>query len=194
MSEPPLAPPDAVELDGLLADDGRRRVVAALVLGAATIDDVCRTTGLDVRGAATALVRLESSGLVLGDGDYYHLIEAAFGHAARAAAATRPPAPGPGRAVEAHAEVISDEHAHVLRTFVVEGRLRDIPTQRSKRLVVLNMLAQEFEPGLRYEERVVNERLATWHPDTAALRRYLVDEGFLSRDHGVYWRSGGTLT
>jgi hypothetical protein len=25
------------------------------------------------------------------------------------------------------------------------------------------------------------------------LRRYLVDEGFLSRDAGIYWRTGGTV-
>jgi hypothetical protein len=31
------------------------------------------------------------------------------------------------------------------------------------------------------------------HADTAALRRYLVDDGFLSRDHGEYWRTGGRV-
>ena len=30
------------------------------------------------------------------------------------------------------------------------------------------------------------------HADTAALRRYLVDEDFLSRAAGEYWRSGGS--
>ncbi len=35
--------------------------------------------------------------------------------------------------------------------------------------------------------------LAVWHPDVAALRRYLVDEGLLTREAGVYWRSGGTV-
>jgi hypothetical protein len=25
------------------------------------------------------------------------------------------------------------------------------------------------------------------------LRRYLVDEGFMSRQAGIYWRSGGTV-
>jgi hypothetical protein len=39
----------------------------------------------------------------------------------------------------------------------------------------------------------VNRVLARWHPDTAALRRYLVDEGFLDRDGGQYWRTGGTV-
>jgi hypothetical protein len=32
----------------------------------------------------------------------------------------------------------------------------------------------------------VNELLALRHPDVAALRRYLVDEGFMSRNAGVY--------
>jgi hypothetical protein len=44
---------------------------------------------------------------------------------------------------------------------------------------------------VRYPEREVNALLAAWHPDVAALRRYLVDEGLLTRDAGVYWRSGG---
>ena len=47
------------------------------------------------------------------------------------------------------------------------------------------------EPGVRYPEREVNALLAVWHPDVAALRRYLVDEGLLTREAGVYWRSGG---
>ena len=81
----------------------------------------------------------------------------------------------------------------VLRRFVRDGRLVSIPAQRSKRLIVLDRLAQEFEVGRRYPERMVNELLGRWHRDTAALRRYLVDDGFLDRDAGEYWRSGGTV-
>jgi hypothetical protein len=57
----------------------------------------------------------------------------------------------------------------------------------------LDRLAAEFAPGRHYAEREVNERLHPWHEDVAALRRYLVDEGFLSRDQGEYWRTGGTV-
>jgi Uncharacterized protein conserved in bacteria (DUF2087) len=32
-----------------------------------------------------------------------------------------------------------------------------------------------------------------YHPDYAALRRYLVDEGFMKQEQGVYCRSGGTV-
>lgn len=83
----------------------------------------------------------------------------------------------------------------VLRNFLTDdGRLHTIPTRRAKRLVVLDHLAQEFELGVTYPEREVVEVLQRFHPDHAALRRYLVEEGFLTREAGVYWRSGGTVT
>lgn len=82
----------------------------------------------------------------------------------------------------------------VLRAFLgPDGRLRGIPSRHAKRLVVLDLLAQEFEPGERYDEVEVNRRLRAFHDDVAALRRYLVEDGFLDRAAGVYWRSGGTV-
>ncbi|HEX5427373.1 MAG TPA: DUF2087 domain-containing protein [Pedococcus sp.] len=82
----------------------------------------------------------------------------------------------------------------VLRAFVADdGRLRGIPTKIRKRLVVLDLFAQEFEPGERYPETEVNNRLRAFHPDVAALRRYLVEEEFLERGEGLYWRAGGTV-
>lgn len=85
----------------------------------------------------------------------------------------------------------SAEEREVLARFFEGSRLTQIPSQRTKRLVVLERLAQAFEPGLRYSERTVNGILQTFHEDYAALRRYLVDEGLLTRAEGVYWRSGG---
>jgi hypothetical protein len=83
------------------------------------------------------------------------------------------------------------EEATVLRRFFDGTRLTRIPAQHTKRLIILDRLAQEFEPGIRYPEREVNFTLQLWYPDYAALRRYLVDEGFLTRAEGVYWRIGG---
>jgi hypothetical protein len=82
----------------------------------------------------------------------------------------------------------------VLRAFLdADGRLLTIPAKHSKRLVVLDHLAQLFEPGERYPETEVNVRLRAVHEDVAALRRYLVEEGFLDREAGMYWRIGGTV-
>jgi hypothetical protein len=81
----------------------------------------------------------------------------------------------------------------VLRTFFRNGRLTEIPAKESKRRIVLERIALEFEPGIRYDERTVNAMIGRFFNDHAALRRYLVDEGFLDRDQGVYWRSGGRV-
>jgi hypothetical protein len=82
----------------------------------------------------------------------------------------------------------------VLRSFLdEEGRLHTIPTRHAKLLVVLDHLSQSFEPGRSYSEVEVNQVLNRFHADHAALRRYLVDEQFLTREDGQYWRSGGTF-
>ena len=83
--------------------------------------------------------------------------------------------------------------AQVQRTFWDGDRLRQMPARRAKRLVVLDQLAQRFEPGYTYTEAEVNDALRPAHPDVAMLRRCLVDEAFLGRDHGVYWRVGGSV-
>jgi hypothetical protein len=81
----------------------------------------------------------------------------------------------------------------VLARWFDGGRLKAIPVKRGKRLPVLSRLAQEFEPGVYYSEADVNATLRAFHPDVAALRRYLVEEGFMSRTPGgfSYWRTGG---
>lgn len=80
-----------------------------------------------------------------------------------------------------------------LRVFVGDGKLKALPAKHSRRRLLLEEVAQAFEPGVRYPERLVSLFLATIYDDYAALRRYLVDEGFMSRAHGEYWRSGGTV-
>jgi hypothetical protein len=85
-------------------------------------------------------------------------------------------------------------HERVLKAFLrPDGTLHTIPTKRTKLLVVLDHLAQRFEVGERYSEAEVSAELEKVHPDYAALRRYLVDDGFLTREEGVYWRSGGSV-
>jgi hypothetical protein len=80
-----------------------------------------------------------------------------------------------------------------LRVFVKGGRIQAMPARRSRRRLLLDQIAQGFEPGVRYPERRVSEFLGAMYADYAALRRYLVDEELLSRAGGEYWRSGGTV-
>jgi hypothetical protein len=79
----------------------------------------------------------------------------------------------------------------VLRAYLVNGRLPVLPRGAAKRELLLGYLATAFEPGVRYRETEVNQTVAIWNPDVAALRRYLVDAGLMTRENGLYWRCGG---
>ena len=135
---------DAGTIVGLLADRTRLRVVAALALGASTIEEVADAADLPVKDVALAARRLSRAGLVHRDGHMLALHAERFGAAARAAAEAAP-APEP----------LSDDPAEdaVLSAFVRDGRLVSVPAQRTKRLVVLHHLVRVFEPGVRYHER-----------------------------------------
>ena len=175
----------ANKLVGLMAEPDRRRVIAALILSAGNLDDIVKTSGLKKRQTVDALERLITSGLVetSSTGDYV-LLEAAFKRAARAQ----------GQSTERDEDrhgVEPDER--VLKKCIVDGRLVHIPRKRAKRLILLNHLAQGFEPGQRYSEREVNAFLRAFDDDVATLRRYLVDDSFLDRSNGEYWRSGGEV-
>ncbi len=81
-----------------------------------------------------------------------------------------------------------------LRVFLRDGRIDAMPAKHSRRRQLLAEVAQVFEPGVRYPERHVNDVLGAMYPDYAALRRYLVDEEFLDRQAGEYWRIGGPVS
>ena len=87
----------------------------------------------------------------------------------------------PVTAVPAGAAADDFEHK-VLREFLnPDGSIRDFPVQERKLRVIVRYAVQAFEPGQRYTEKEVNARLQRFHPDSAALRRALVDFGLLQR-------------
>ena len=68
------------------------------------------------------------------------------------------------------------------------GRLKSIPRQKKKRDAVLRYFVAQFEADRRYPEREVNEIIRRYHPDTASLRRFMIEWKFMQREKGVYWR------
>ncbi len=176
---------------GLMADADRRRVFAALALGEGTVSGVAAASGVPVRKVMKALARLESAGVVSASGDHWELRTDVIEERARTEAGAKA---GAGASPTYEQDGLGQREASVLRAFLRDGRLVSIPATRSKRLVVLDHLARVFDIGTRYPEREVNALLRVFHPDHAALRRSLVDEGYLTREAGIYWRTGGTVT
>jgi hypothetical protein len=78
----------------------------------------------------------------------------------------------------------------VVRSFIRDDRLVSIPARDKKRQVVLRYLVDHcFTEDRAYPEKEVNQRLALYHPDVAALRRYIVESGLMTRAAGEYRRT-----
>lgn len=180
---------DATDYLKTLLDPQRLAVVGAVALAARSAGEVSDRTGVPTREVLAVLGPLVAEGLVRRTGgtpDTYQVDADALRQLAQDLPQPAPPAR------EVMYGMTADEQT-VLARFFVDRRLVEIPSQRSKRRVVLERLALDFEPGRHYAEAEVNEVLQAYHGDYASLRRHLVDEGFLDREAGTYWRSGGRV-
>ena len=175
---------EPLALLGDLADLPRLRVFAALVLAPRTAGELATALGMSAKDVLRALRRLEDAGLVRRDGAGWTAAPERIREVVAAASRARS-----GEDVGG----VDAGDAAVLRAFFLDGRLTTIPAHRSKRLIVLDHICRVFTVGERYVEAEVNDSLRPFHDDVAALRRYLVDEGFLTRGGGEYWRTGGTV-
>ena len=183
-----IDPSDAL---AALLDLRRLAVAGALAGGTRTADEVADHTGVGRPVVVQALGELRRVGLVHDTGAGYLLdadrLRALATHVSEAAT-PMDPAIGYG---------MTDAERQVLERFFSGRTLNQIPTDRPKRLVVLERLALEFDIGRRYSEAEVDEVLRGFHLDVASLRRSLVDEELLSRarEDGEtrYWRSGGRV-
>jgi biotin operon repressor len=79
------------------------------------------------------------------------------------------------------------EKAQVLKNFFTpDGRLKQIPAQRKKKLVVFEHMVQGLQKGRKYAEKEINEYIKRFHEDYATIRREFVMNHFLYRENGVY--------
>ena len=169
---------------GLALDPIRLAVLGAAAVGPVTASDLADALRVPPKTVLAAVATLHETGLLTDE----LTLNRSLLHEIGAALPRREPA-----AAEVTAGAWTAEEADVLGRFFEGSRLTQIPAQIGKRRIVLERLAQDFDPGVRYPERQVNMMLQLVHADYAALRRYLVDEGFLTRADGVYWRTGGRV-
>jgi hypothetical protein len=170
-----------------LADPERLRIAGALAAGDATAAALADTLDLPLVRVRRHLNRLAAAGVARLEPDRrtYRLDPETLRWAAEQV--------GPPRETGIALGAANEDEEAVLRSFFRGGRLTEIPVKASKRRIVLERIALEFEPGVRYDEREVNVIVGAFLNDHAALRRSLVVEGFLDREAGTYWRTGGRV-
>jgi hypothetical protein len=61
--------------------------------------------------------------------------------------------------------------------FRPDGTLISIPVKLPKKLAVLRHIASELSPETKYPEKQLNEIIAKFQSDIAAIRRYVIECG-----------------
>jgi DNA-binding transcriptional ArsR family regulator len=174
-----LADPTRLRLAGLLAERPR----AADELAAA----------LDVRPIALQkhLARLLDAGLIegpTGAAQTYRLrLDQIHATAGRLLAHEKTEVPPEAAAGDFEHKVLTE----FLRP---DGTIKDLPAAEKRFMVIVRYALRVFEPGRRYTEKEVNAALKALHPDSATLRRAMIDNRLLERvpnggSIGGQWRT-----
>lgn len=79
------------------------------------------------------------------------------------------------------------EQMHIIRSFFTpDGKLKQIPAQRKKKLIVFEHMVRGLEKGRKYKEQEINAYIRQFHEDTATIRREFVMNHYMYRENGVY--------
>ena len=173
--------PEVLDFVKAMASAERLRVIGALVRGRAPQAEIAEQLHLPVRDVYNHLAFLVYVNVVREEDGVYELDEKAIETLAR----------GQFEGKRPQYEEKPDDVRKVLKAYLnADGALKQIPMEKKKMLVILNFIVDVFEFDATYTEKEVNTILRRFNPDTAALRRYLVDHGFMARegDGSKYWR------
>ena len=176
--------PEILSFVKAMASAERLRIIGILARGRATQLQIAEKLGVQVRDVFNHLSFLANVGVVKETDGVFDLDEKAIESFARGQFEGKRPA------YEAGQEEPEDVRK-VMKSFLnADGSLKQIPPQGNKLLIILNFIVDAFAYETNYTEKEVNTILRRFHVDTAALRRYLVDNGFIAResDGTRYWR------
>jgi predicted transcriptional regulator len=175
-----------LEFFRVMADEKRLQIVGLLARQSYSVEELATILNLSPATVSHHLARLVQAGLVAARADQHYHVYSLQLQALREMAQQ---ILSQERLQETAEELDLDAYDRkIMRDYVIDGRLKQIPMQHKKREVILRHLAAYFEPDRRYTEREVNDIIRTFFDDYATLRRELIDGRWMARDHEIYWR------
>lgn len=76
----------------------------------------------------------------------------------------------------------------VVKNFVKNGKLINLPAQKKKREIILNYIAEKFTPNRDYTEKEVNLIISELYDDFCTVRREMVVLGIMTRNRDLIYR------
>jgi hypothetical protein len=83
-------------------------------------------------------------------------------------------------------EAITERQKVIENFFTSDGRLKNIPAQRKKKLIVFEHMLKGLQRGRKYEEKELNEYIKRFHDDYATIRREFIINNYMYRENGIY--------
>ncbi|WP_199615185.1 DUF2087 domain-containing protein [Paenibacillus alkalitolerans] len=75
----------------------------------------------------------------------------------------------------------------VLKNFFTDdGKLKQIPSQLKKKLIVFEYIVQNLEVGKKYKEKEINDFIKNYHHDFATIRREFIMHHYMFREKEIY--------
>ena len=177
----------AIRIFKCLSDASRLNIMSTLRNGEAYGELLASRLGLSASTLSFHMKKLEEAGLVTSRKEQYYTVYALSPEVEGLSLADLMFC-GPPEDDEALRRE-EEYRRKVLEAFFDGDRLRSIPVQRKKKLIVLRKIAEKFTPGQVYTESELSGIIAEIHPDYCTIRRDMVSEGILTRENGEYVRT-----
>ncbi|WP_409301123.1 metalloregulator ArsR/SmtB family transcription factor [Peribacillus sp. SCS-155] len=169
-----------------MGDPTRIRILSLLASGPKHGQALAGILSLTPPTISHHLAKLKESNLVYDRRDkntiYYHLNLKVVEHFSQAL-----PNMLIGQEEDKMTDALELEYQKILQNFLTkDGRLKTIPAQRRKKMIVLYHLANRLDAGRKYPEKELNEYIKKFHEDYATIRREFIIMGIMYRDKGIY--------
>ncbi|MED3964574.1 metalloregulator ArsR/SmtB family transcription factor [Niallia taxi] len=84
-------------------------------------------------------------------------------------------------------EVTNEEAAKIIDNFIgADGKLKNIPAQRKKKLIIFRHIVKGLKEGKKYEEKELNDYIKRYFDDYATIRREFIINHFMYRENNIY--------
>lgn len=177
---------EAVALFKCLADKSRLQILKSLAIEDMYVERLAERLGLTPSTTSFHLKKLMDAGAVKSYKNQYYTMYSLRGEVfqTKIIDVTREKTDETSLAAERDAAY----RQKILRAFFEYGKLKSLPAQRKKKLVVLEEIVKAFEKNRIYTEREVNLIIADYFDDFCTIRRDMISEGLMERSSEGYWR------
>ncbi|MEI4832141.1 metalloregulator ArsR/SmtB family transcription factor [Bacillus sp. FJAT-53711] len=175
-----------VDFHKALGDLTRVRIIALLQQGPLSGQEIAGKLGLKPPTITHHITKLREVGLIKERRDkntiYFSLNTKILEMNAKAIFTV-----GTGGDSNMEMSVTEKERSAIINNFFTkDGKLKNYPAQRKKKLVVLSHMIKGLEFGKVYQEKEINEYLKQFHEDYATLRRELIMCQYMYRENNQY--------